>query len=207
MPAADSIPSSRESFAAPMPLPSMRWRRLALAWPLLVAIGLLLGVTIYFVREVLAGNAGDWEYPIDDAYGHLAVAKNLVRHGVWTYSAPNGFDSGISSLAWPLLLAASFLVTGVNVYATLALNLLSALGLLWYAGRMLRRAGAGSGLVLVGLLATVGFTPLPLLVLVGMEHCFHALVSLVFLDLACRSLAVEDASGPVPPPWALPTVA
>ncbi len=184
-----------------------RWRSLAAAWPLLVASGLLLAVTGYFVRQVLAGNAGHWEYPIDDAYGHLAVAKNLVRHGVWTYSAPNGFDSGISSLAWPLLLAASFVVTGVNAYATLALNLLSALGLLWYAGRTLRRAGAASGLVFAALLAAVAFTPLPLLVLIGMEHCFHALVSLIFLDLAGRSLAEEDAHFPVPPRWALPATA
>ena len=165
---------------------------------------MLLGWTAYFVRQVLIRNSGHWEYPIDDAYGHLAVAKNLVRHGVWTYSAPNGFDSGISSLAWPLLLAASFLITGVNPYATLVLNLLSALGLLWYAGRMLRRAGASPGLAGAGLLAVVVFTPLPLLALVGMEHCFHALVSLIFLDLASRSLADE---GPRPARWALPAAA
>ena len=165
---------------------------------------MLLGWTAYFVCQVLARNAGHWEYPIDDAYGHLAVAKNLVRHGVWTYSAPNGFDSGISSLAWPLLLAASFLITGVNAYATLALNLLSALGLLWYGNRMLRRAGASSGLAGAGLMAVVVFTPLPLLALVGMEHCFHALVSLIFLDLASRSLAEE---GRRPPRWALPAAA
>ena len=199
--------SSRAPLAASVPASlSAGWRRLTAAWPLLVASGLLLGATGYFVRQVLARNAGHWEYPIDDAYGHLAVAKNLVRHGIWTYSAPNGFDSGISSLVWPLLLAASFLVTGVNVYATLVLNLLSALGLLWYAGRMLRRAGVGAGLEFTGLLTVVAFTPLPLLVLVGMEHCFHALISLVFLDLACRSLARGDERWPVPA-WALPVAA
>ena len=208
MPAAKSISSPPEPLAPARLSPfSASWRRLATAWPLLAASGLLLGVTGYFVHQVLARNAGHWEYPIDDAYGHLAVAKNLVRHGVWTYSAPNGFDSGISSLAWPLLLAASFLVTGVNASATLGLNLLSALGLLWYAGGMLRRAGGSAGLVFAGLLAVVALTPLPLLILIGMEHCFHALVSLIFLDLACRSLAVEDGRLPVPPRWALPAAA
>lgn len=204
MPGAKPIPSSLKSSAPSEPLPrSAGWRGVASAWPLLAASGLLLGVTGYFVRQVLVRNDGQWEYPIDDAYGHLAVAKHLVQHGVWTYSAPNGFDSGISSLAWPLLLAASFLVTGVNVYATLALNLLSALGLLWYADRMLRRAGARSGLILGGLLATVAFTPLPLLVLIGMEHCFHALINLVFLDLACRFLAEEEGHQLPPPRWML----
>ncbi len=173
-------------------------------WPTLAAGAVLLAVVGYFVHGALARTGGHWEYPIDDAYGHLAVAKNLVRHGVWTYSAPNGFDSGISSLAWPLVLAASFLVTGVNAPATLVLNGLSALGLLWYAGTILRRAGAGTGLTLAALLAVVTFTPLPLLVIVGMEHCFHALVSLVFLDLACRTLAEEEKA---PPRWALPAAA
>ena len=189
---------------APLNLePSHPGRRPA-AWPLLVAGALLLGWIAYFIRQVLVRNGGHWEYPIDDAYGHLAVAKNLVRHGVWTYSAPNGFDSGISSLAWPLLLAASFLLTGVNAYATLVLNALSALGLLWYAAGMLRRAGTPAGWACAGLLAAVAFTPLPLLVLVGMEHCFHALVSLVFLDLAGRSLADGEKR---PPRWALPVAA
>ena len=208
MPAAKPRPPALKPIdPAPAP-PSVRsWRRLAVAWPWLAASGLLLAVTGFFVHQALAHNAGHWEYPIDDAYGHLAVAKNLVRHGVWTYSAPNGFDSGISSLAWPLLLAASFLVTGVNAYATLALNLLAALGLLWYAGRMLRHAGASPGLTFAGLLAVVALTPLPLLVIIGMEHCFHALVSLVFLDLACRSLAPDDGRFPAPPRWALPTAA
>ncbi len=184
---------------------STRLNRRAAAWPLLLAGISLLAWVGYFVRAVLVRNGGHWEYPIDDAYGHLAVAKNLVRHGVWTYSAPNGFDSGISSLAWPLLLAASFLLTGVNAYATLVLNLLSALGLLWYAWAMLRRVGASSGLTVAGLLAVVVFTPLPLLVLVGMEHCFHALVSLMFLDLAGRSLA-EGAEKHLPR-WTLPAAA
>ena len=207
MPAAEPTVSSPGASTSPVSsLPSTGWRRLADTWPLLATGALLLVVTGHFVRQVLARTAGHWEYPIDDAYGHLAVAKNLVRHGVWTYSAPNGFDSGISSLAWPLVLASSFLVTGVNGYAALVLNLFSALGLLWYASRMLRRAGAASGLVLAGLLGVLAFTPLPLLVLIGMEHCFHSLVSLIFLDLACRSLAADDHQ-PVLPRWALPVAA
>ena len=194
-------------FARSLTSSPVAWQHAVVAWPLLAASGLFLGTTAYFVRQVLVQNGGHWEYPIDDAYGHLAVAKNLVRHGIWTYSAPNGFDSGISSLVWPLLLAASFLVTGVNAYATLVLNLLSALGLLWYASRMLRRAGSSSGLVVAVLSAVVAFTPLPLLALIGMEHCFHALVSLIFLDLASRSLAEKGDRWPVPADWALPTAA
>ena len=208
MPAVQPLHPADEPSAPPgFPARAANWRRWTAAWPLLTAGGLTLAATGFFVRLVFARNAGHWEYPIDDAYGHLAVAKNLVRHGVWTYSAPNGFDSGISSLAWPLLLAASFLVTGVNAYATLALNGLSALGLLWYAARMLRRAGAPPALTAAGLLAVAVFTPLPLLIIVGMEHCFHALVSLVFLDLACRTLARGDTRWPVPAPWALPVAA
>ena len=195
-PPAPAVPPAREGTAWRLP-----------SWPWWVAAGVLLAVTGYFVRRIVAGNDGHWEYPIDDAYGHLAVAKNLWRHGTWTFSAPNGFDSGDSSLAWPVLLALSFVVGGVNEYSSLVLNLLSCLGLLWYAAGMLRRAGASRWQTAATLLAVVVLTPLPLLACVGMEHCFHALASLVFVDLACRRLAAGSGNAPAPPLWALPVAA
>ena len=195
--------------APPAPAPSGRrlWRVAIPSWPFLAAGGLLLAWTAYFVVRVLRVNDGQWVYPIDDAYGHLAVAKNLLRHGTWTYSAPNGFDSGDSSLAWPWLLAASFLFTGVNAWSTLILNVVAALGLLWYADRVLRRRGTGAWLACAVLVAVVALVPLPLLTVIGMEHCFHALVFLVFLDVACRFLAREADPADAPPRWVLPAAA
>ena len=175
---------------APVPRPPPRlWRGAILRWPFLLVGSLLLACVALLVSRILAANDGHLVYPIDDTYGHLAVAKNLLHHGTWTYSAPNGFDSGDSSLLWPWVLAASDLVSGVNVWSTLVLNVLSALGLLGYAARVLDRQGRSAWFVFVVLLTAAIVTPLPLLVVIGMEHCFHALVFLVFLDLACRWLA------------------
>lgn len=177
-----------------------------------VASGVLLALVAWFVRRALVLNDGQWVYPIDDAYGHLAVAKHLVRDGLWSYSAANGFDSGISSLVWPLLLAGTFLVAGVNEYSTLVLNVLAAVASLFYAGRILQRFTRSGALVLGFLLAVIVAAPLPVLVLVGMEHCFHTLICLVFLDLACQRLARgEDGAAAAFRPgtvrWLLPGAA
>lgn len=182
--------------------------RVASSWPFVAALGLLFVLVAVFFGKVVALNGGQWVYPIDDTYGHMAVAKNLVRHGTWTYSAPNGFDSGDSSLLWPWLIAATYVFFGVNEYSTLVLNLLSAGALVVYTGVMLRRHTRSSWIILGVLSAVVILTPLPLLAMIGMEHCFHAFVCLVFLDLACRWLAQGFPPAPRPTMrWLLPTAA
>ena len=51
--------------------------------------------------------SGDWPpsgYPLDDAWIHELVARNLVRHGVLGVN-PHLYGSGATSTLWALLLA------------------------------------------------------------------------------------------------------
>src|SRR5438132_223114 len=74
-------------------------------WPALAAIAALLALCLWLVSRASSLAGGAFTYPLDDAYIHLAVAKNLAAHGVWGVTQ-HGFTFANSSLAWPLLLAA-----------------------------------------------------------------------------------------------------
>jgi hypothetical protein len=129
-------------------------------------------------------------YALDDAYIHMAVARTLARDGVWGVT-PYAFTSSTSSLAWPLLLAGADLVVGVREATPLVLNLVFAAVSILLADRLLR--GAPPLLRAVALMALVVVTPLPTLVLAGMEHTLQIAAVFWLLDRVWE--AEEDGQG------------
>jgi hypothetical protein len=129
-------------------------------------------------------------YPLDDTYIHLSVARTLSTYGVWGVS-PHEFASASSSPGWTLLLAGANRVFGQHVVAPLVINLLFAFLLLLAADSALRFFIPGIGVparffVLAGF---VLITPLPNLVLIGMEHAGHMLGVFLLLSGAARILS------------------
>src|SRR5438552_1524631 len=139
-------------------------------------------------------NQGHVVYVLDDAYIHMAVAKNLAQHSVWGISQ-YGFSSATSSIAWPLLLAGAYLLFGPNEIASLLLNLVFATALVWVAYTILRSHKVQPAASLVALLAIVFATPLPPLIFTGLEHSLHALVTMAFVYLAARVIVNQDPAG------------
>ena len=104
----------------------------------------------------------------------------------------DGFSSGASSLLWPLCIAACFAVFGIHEYFPLVLNVLCVVGLIFYAGYVVRRT-TGSGWWSLLVLAAITFlTPLLAMASTGMEHALQSLLAVVFVDLAAR-LLTHDA--------------
>lgn len=143
------------------------------------------------LRAALAHTGGRLVYALDDAYIHMAVARNLAEHGVWGVTR-YGFTSSTSSLAWPLLLAAADLVVGVREAIPLALNLVFAVAAVLVADRLLR--GATPSVRAVALVGLVLLTPLPTLVMAGMEHMLQVAAVLWLLDRV-RAVDDDDADG------------
>lgn len=143
------------------------------------------------VRAVLARTHGRLVYALDDAYIHMAIAKNLARHGVWGCT-PFHFSASSSSLLWTALLGLSYLVSGVHDVTPLVLNAALAAATLAVADRHLVTFGTQPVLratTLVGL--TVAF-PLPGMVLLGMEHILHVLLTIAFAGMAVTRLTADD---------------
>jgi len=149
----------------------------------------LAGAALLLLRAGLAHTGGRLVYALDDAYIHMAVARSLAQHGVWGVT-PYAFTSSTSSLAWPLLLALGDLLVGVRDATPLILNLIFAAVSVLLADRLL--CGASPALRATALIAFVFFTPLPTLVLAGMEHTLQIAAVLWLLDRV-RAEGEEEA--------------
>ncbi|PYQ07478.1 MAG: hypothetical protein DMF83_09360 [Acidobacteria bacterium] len=155
---------------------SRHLRSLAAALALmLVAVGVLVAWSWRY-------SSGHLVYALDDAYIHLAMARNLAEHGVFGVTR-YGFTSSSSSPLWTLVLAGVFAIFGARDWVPLAFNVLFAASLLAVADRVLQTHGARPRSRLLALVAVVVLTPVPPLVLVGQEHLLHATLTLVFAAL------------------------
>ncbi|MEO0085202.1 MAG: hypothetical protein ABIK37_01085 [candidate division WOR-3 bacterium] len=157
-------------------------------WPLVLALILLLVVTALLLADSLRRNDGHLIYALDDPYIHMAMAKNMARHGVWGVT-PHGFTSVSSSPLWTLLLAGAFAVFGNHATIPLILNLLFAALLLIAADILLRRHAVGPLWRFAALGAIAQLVPLPPVILTGQEHILHALLAVLFAGLLAETTA------------------
>jgi len=143
--------------------------------PFLVSSVLFGGLTLTLVREGIHHNAGTFTYPLDDAYIHMAVGRNLALHGVWGIT-PHEFSGASSSPGWTLLLAALIRLTGVHVMTPLAVNVAAGFLLLLAGSFVLARALplATVPFLAAAVSALVVVMPMPGLATIGMEHMLHS---------------------------------
>lgn len=159
-------------------------------WGLLAGLAFLIFVVAYFTIAITRQNGGIFTYALDDAYIHLAIARNLAVHGVWGIT-PEQFTSSSSSLLWTLLLAGVAKVFGDNPQNALWLNLFSAVLLLTVVYAFARRFGYREITALGAMLVAILVVPVIGLVFIGMEHLLHGALSLWFVYVLLRVMQPE----------------
>jgi hypothetical protein len=147
---------------------------------LLIAILSLLIPVAWIETSVLRATHGVLSYPLDDTFIHMAVARNLAFEHYWGI-AGHVFASTSSSPFYTVLLAGIFKVFGVHLIIPLLVNVLAAVLVLIVMHRWLQRQGLSTAAQLVILLFVNFLTPLPLLVISGMEHTFQLLFTFLFI--------------------------
>jgi hypothetical protein len=156
--------------------------------PLLVPLVVLFASLAVALRTALPGTDGRLVYALDDTYIHMAVARTLAEHGVWGCT-PHHFSSSSSSLLWTFVLAVAYRVLGVHEWTPLVLNVVFAALVLVVADRSLLRVGAPPLLRASALLAIVVAFPMAGMVLMGMEHILHLLLTIAFASRVVETLA------------------
>jgi hypothetical protein len=147
-----------------------------------IAVAVFVLAAAVLVAWSLRHSGGHLVYALDDAYIHMAMARNLVEHRVFGVTR-YGFTSSSSSPLWTLLLETCFAIAGTRAWLPLVLNVASAVLLLAVADRVLRAHAVAPRLRLWALLAVVFLTPLPSLVMTGQEHILHAALTIAFAGL------------------------
>ncbi|MEQ1896945.1 MAG: hypothetical protein ABL971_06090 [Vicinamibacterales bacterium] len=161
-------------------------RSMPAAWPLVaVAVAYLTVMAVAFALS-WQRNDSSFVYPIDDAYIHMAIAKNYVAHKTWGITRYE-FSSSTSSPLWTVLIALTYAVFGVNAYSPLLINVLLSLGLLTLCWKALSDVLAPPA-VFAALCLVLFVTPLPALSLSGMEHVLHGLITVAAMHVTAGIL-------------------
>ncbi|MFX0186776.1 MAG: hypothetical protein ACFE8A_03470 [Candidatus Hodarchaeota archaeon] len=160
-------------------------------WELLGSLAIFWSTMILMLSySILYLNEGHLVYSLDDAYIHMAMAKNFSQKGVWGITDA-GFSSTSSSILYTLLLTLIFLF-GPNEVAPLIINLACASLLIWFVYYVLKtKYNFPDYGVFVCLLLIIFFIPLPFLIFTGMEHTIQIFIDIIFIYLAVNILCDE----------------
>jgi hypothetical protein len=156
---------------------------LARWWPSALSVALFAAMVFVVARIGFARAGGQLGYALDDAYIHMALAKNLAVHGVFG-ATPYGFTSASSSTLWTLIEAGAFRVFGVLDAIPLVLTCLISVALLIVTDAVLVRFGVRSVVRFLALLWVVFAAPLAPIVFGGMEHPLQILLDVSFVAVA-----------------------
>jgi len=155
---------------------------------------LIVNITIFFIIIVplliysYFVNDNHIIYALDDAYIHMAIAKNFSKHGTWGITEKE-FSSSSSSILYTLLLSFFFLF-GVNEFVPLILNLVFSVVLLFLIHYILKiKNNLPSYAVIACSILMILFIPLPFLIFTGMEHVIQICIDLLFVYLASNLLS------------------
>lgn len=173
--------------------------RLSRWYPLALTLALLWACLALLLAASLRRTDGHLVYALDDPYIHMAMAKNVARHGVWGVSSTE-FSPCSSSLLWTSTLSLLYAAFGAQAWIPFVLNGLLATLAVAVTHRLFRDGSPEApGLYVAGVLvASVFATPLPALVFAGQEHIAHAILNLAFLVRAAQVLTSAAPPGPRP---------
>lgn len=161
------------------------------SWPVIAAL------IIFWLTVALTGifsareNQGHFVYALDDAYIHMAIAKNFVNSGSWATSGET-FSSDSSSPLWTGLLAFCYLIAGTNELLPFILNVFLGTLLLIMCSIKLGESQVFGAINFVCLLFLIFAVPLPALVFVGMEHILHICVTVLYCFTVGKVLSDDN---------------
>ncbi len=153
-----------------------------LTWAVLLTAILALLVPVVLVqRQILVRTEGYFTLPQDQSYNTIDVGKNLAFYGVWGLSR-HYFQPAASSLVYPIILVPFFFIAGAYLLIPLLINAIAAILLIGTIQRLLIKKGLPPMMQLTVLLLFIFFTPLPLLVISGMEYTFFLLFAALLIS-------------------------
>ena len=162
-------------------------------WDLMVVLLIFWFITLFMLIQTIILNNGHIIYSLDDAYIHMAIAKNFSKYGVWGVTKKQ-FSSSSSSLLYSLILSFIFLF-GPNEIAPLIINLIFANLLIveiYYILKLEKNLPYYA--VIICLILLIFLVPLPFLIFTGMEHTIQIFLNVLFIYLASILLTDEKIS-------------
>ncbi|WP_160139521.1 hypothetical protein [Chryseobacterium sp. c4a] len=148
----------------------------------LITTALFIGVCIIYLLLMLTGTEHYFTYILDDAYIHLAMAKNFALHGVWGITEYS-FSSSSSSPVFTFVISGLIYILGNHELIPLVFNFVCAVLLVFFLNRYYALYFLQNKSVVIASIFTLLFASIPLLIFSGMEHALQVLV--IALNVYC----------------------
>jgi len=152
------------------------------------------GLLCFFIFHSLPSTEWRYIYPLDDTYIHLAIARNFAEFGNWGV-VKDVFCSTSSAPAYTFMLGLLMKLFGVSEIYPLILSIIAGNLIILVLYFYFEDSPVALAFSFIFLIVPV---QLPYIVLTGMEHSSHILLSLLFIILFARILKlydVKDVSG------------
>ncbi len=160
-------------------------------WDLILGLLVLWSLVIIILLLTLSFNQNRLVYNTDDAYIHMAIAKNLAKYGIWGINKDK-FSSSSSSILYTLLLALLFLIFGINEIIPFVINTIFATLIVIFCYKIFNNYyKTPRYATFFILLAIILFPPLPRLIFIGMEHVIQIFINVCFVFYTVRFLFEE----------------
>lgn len=132
---------------------------------------------LYYINSVLK-TGGHYVYLLDDAYIHLAVAKNFAIHHVWGITQYK-FSSASSSPLFTFIISVLIKIIGNNDQIPLYFNAVFSVGVIYFLTRYFGDIFNDVKKTFLAVIFTLFFAVLHLQLLTGMEHIFQVFLFVV----------------------------
>ena len=133
------------------------------------------GMCLIYILIMLSTTGNYFTYILDDAYIHLAIAKNVAEHGIWGITE-YGFSSSSSSPVFTGILSLLIFIFGDHSLIPLIFNLTAAALLIYCLNRYYARFFRQNAAVISACLFSLFFALVHVQIVSGMEHVLHILV-------------------------------
>ncbi|MDF2552097.1 MAG: hypothetical protein K0R77_1372 [Chryseobacterium sp.] len=145
---------------------------------LLTTCGLFFGVCVIYILIMLSKTENIFTYTVDDAYIHLALAKNFALHRVWGMTQYT-FSSSSSSPIFTFILSVFIFIFGNHDIISLIFNLIVTVFVIYFLHKYYSQYFQQNKTVIIAVLFTLFFAVFHLQILLGMEHVLQAFLFVV----------------------------
>ncbi|MEN4762863.1 hypothetical protein ABEG63_21255 [Chryseobacterium sp. C39-AII1] len=144
----------------------------------LVSIFIFFGICLLYFFVAISKTDGNFTYVLDDAYIHLAIAKNFALHHVWGMTQ-YAFSSTSSSPIFTYLISICIKLFGNSALIPIFINILLMMGVIYFLTKYYSRFSDKVRFISISVLATVFASVLHLQMFSGMEHILQILLVVI----------------------------
>ncbi len=141
----------------------------------LITASIFFGICLIYILMMLPATGNYFTYILDDAYIHLAVAKNFAHHGVWGVT-PYAFSSSSSSPVFTFIISILISVFGNHALIPLIFNIVVCGLLIAVLVRYYSYFLDQNKHIVIACLFTLFLPVLHVQVMSGMEHVLQTFV-------------------------------